>query len=167
MFMRLLTILPFLIIFISNSYSETLIIGSERDWTAYRSDKGDQRTCFISSEPKKSKGNYTSRGDVRIYVTHGPSPEVENEVSVKAGYDFKEQSSVVFIIDSKKFNLFTLKDRAWAESPQIDSKIVDSMKAGSQLLVKGTSNRDTNTEDTYSLFGFTASLKLIDRACGK
>ena len=70
-------------------------------------------------------------------------------------------------MSKKPFPLFTLKDRAWAESPQIDSKIVDSMKAGSQLLVKGTSNRDTNTEDTYSLFGFTASLKLIDRACGK
>ena len=116
---------------------------------------------------KKSKGKYTSRGDVRIYVTHGPSADVINEVSVKAGYDYKEQSSVTFVIDNKKFSLFTLKDRAWAESPEIDSKLVKAMKAGSKLLVKGTSSSDNNTEDTYSLFGFTATLKLIDRACGK
>ena len=154
-------------LFISNLYAETLVIGKERDWKAYRADNGDQRTCFISSEPTKSKGKYSSRGDVRIYVTHGPSPDVKNEVSVKAGYDYKEQSSVTFVIDNKKFSLFTLKDRAWAESPEIDSKLVKAMQAGSKLIVKGTSNRDTNTEDTYSLFGFTASLKLIDRACGK
>ena len=167
MLIKMLSIFSIVLIFISNSYAETLIIGSERDWTAYRSDNGDKRTCFISSEPQKSKGKYTSRGDVRIYVTHGPSPDIKNEVSVKAGYDYKEQSSVTFIIDNKKFNLFTLKDRAWAESPQIDAKLVTAMKAGSKLLVKGTSNRETNTEDIYSLFGFTASLKLIDRACGK
>ena len=49
----------FILIFISiNVHSETLILGVERDWTAYRSDSGDKRTCFISSEPKSSKGDY-------------------------------------------------------------------------------------------------------------
>ena len=167
MFLRMLILVCITVMCGSNSLAETLIIGSERDWVAYRADNGNQRTCFISSEPTKSKGKYTSRGDVRIYVTHGPSADVINEVSVKAGYDYKEQSSVTFVIDNKKFSLFTLKDRAWAESPEIDSKLVNAMKAGSKLLVKGTSSRDNNTEDTYSLFGFTATLKLIDRACGK
>ena len=67
----------------------------------------------------------------------------------------------------KKFSLFTLKDRAWAETPELDSKIVLAMKSGNKLLVSGTSSRGTKTEDTYSLFGFTASLKLIDKACGR
>ena len=160
----------FILIFISiNAHSETLILGVERDWTAYRSDSGDKRTCFISSEPKSSKGDYKkeNRGDVRVYVTHGPSQDITNEVSIKAGYDHKEQSNVKYIIDGKKkFSLFTLKDRAWAETPELDSKIVSAMKSGNKLLVSGTSSRGTKTEDTYSLFGFTASLKLIDKACG-
>ena len=41
------------------------------------------------------------------------------------------------------------------------------MKSGNKLVVKGISSRGTKTEDTYSLFGFTAALKLIDRACGR
>ena len=47
--------------------SETLILGEERDWTAYRADESDKRTCFISSEPKSKKGDYNkeNRGDVR------------------------------------------------------------------------------------------------------
>ena len=170
--MKITLILNFLIlIFLStNAYTETLILGVERDWTAYRSDSGDKRTCFISSEPKSSKGDYKkeNRGDVRVYVTHGPTLDITNEVSIKAGYDHKEQSIVKYIVDGKKnFSLFTLKDRAWAETPELDKKIVSAMKSGNKLVVAGISSRGTNTEDTYSLFGFTASLKLIDKACGR
>ena len=168
--MKLLFKILILIFLSINANSETLILGVERDWTAYRSDNGDKRTCFISSEPKSSKGDYKkeNRGDVRVYVTHGPAQDVTNEVSIKAGYDHKEQSIVKYEIDGKKkFSLFTLKDRAWAETPELDSKIVSAMKSGNKLLVSGTSSRGTKTEDTYSLFGFTASLKLIDKACGR
>ena len=164
-----LVIKIFIFIFISFQVcSETLELGKERDWTAYRSDTSDKRTCFISSVPKKSKGNYESRGDARIYVTHGPSMDITNEVSVKAGYNHKEQSTVEYVVDDrKKFFLFTVKDRAWADTPELDSKIVKVMRSGNKLVIKGTSERNTKTEDTYSLFGFTAALKLIDRACGR
>ena len=170
MTIKILSKVLFFILISINAFSETLILGEERDWIAYRSDSGDKRTCFISSEPKSSKGDYNkdNRGDVRAYVTHGPSQDITNEVSIKAGYDHNEQSSVKYVIDGKKkFSLFTLKDRAWAETPELDSKIVKAMKSGNKLVVSGTSSRGTKTEDIYSLFGFTAALKLIDKACGR
>ena len=170
MTIKILSKVLFLILISINAFSETLILGEERDWIAYRSDSGDKRTCFISSEPKSSKGDYKkeNRGDVRVYVTHGPSQDITNEVSIKAGYDHKEQSSVKYVIDGKKkFSLFTLKDRAWAETPELDSKIVKAMRSGNKLVVSGNSSRGTKTEDIYSLFGFTAALKLIDKACGR
>ena len=135
--MKLFFKILILIFFSINANSETLILGVERDWTAYRSENGDKRTCFISAEPKSSKGDYKkeNRGDVRVYVTHGPSQDVTNEVSIKAGYDHKEQSIVKYEIDGrKKFSLFTLKDRAWAETPELDSKIVGAMKSGNKLV---------------------------------
>ena len=170
MIIKILSKVLFLILLSINAFSETLILGEERDWLAYRSDSDDKRTCFISSVPRSSKGDYKkeNRGDVRVYVTHGPSQDITNEVSIKAGYDHKEQSSVIYMIDGKKkFSLFTLKDRAWAETPELDSKIVKAMKSGNKLVVSGTSSRGTTTEDVYSLFGFTAALKLIDKACGR
>ena len=170
MIFRILSISLLIFSFSIKVNSETLILGEERDWTAYRADESDKRTCFISSEPKSKKGDYKkeNRGDVRVYVTHGPTVDVTNEVSVIAGYDHKQQSSVQFSIDGRnKFSLFTLKDRAWAETPELDEKIVNSMKSGSKLIVSGVSSRGTKTEDTYSLFGFTKALKLIDRACGR
>ena len=58
MIIKILGKVLFLILFSINAFSETLILGEERDWVAYRSDSGDKRTCFISSEPKSSKGDY-------------------------------------------------------------------------------------------------------------
>jgi Invasion associated locus B (IalB) protein len=40
------------------------------------------------------------------------------------------------------------------------------LKAGKQMIVRGTSSRGTETTDTYSLSGFTAALAAIDKACG-
>ena len=111
MTIKILSKVLFFILISITAFSETLILGEERDWVAYRSDSGDKRTCFISSEPKSSKGDYKkeNRGDVRVYVTHGPSQDITNEVSIKAGYDHKEQSSVKYVIDGKKkFSLFKL-----------------------------------------------------------
>ena len=46
-----------------------------------------------------------------------------------------------------------------------DKQLVQAMKAGSELIVKGTSGRGTATTDTYSLGGFTAAMAAIDKAC--
>ena len=151
----------------SQEINQPLKMGESRDWEAYRTDVGDKRTCFATSIPKSSKGDYKERGTVRIYVTHGPAQNITNEVSVKAGYNYKQQSIVKFNVDGKNFNMFTYEDGAWAETPELEAKIVSAMKAGNKLLVSGTSSRGTDTEDTYSLFGFTAALKLIDKACGR
>ena len=39
------------------------------------------------------------------------------------------------------------------------------MKKGSNLVVKGTSQRGTETTDSYSLTGITAGMAAIDKAC--
>ena len=40
-----------------------------------------------------------------------------------------------------------------------------ALKAGTTLVVRGTSQRGTNTTDTYSLRGVTAAMTEIDKAC--
>ena len=44
-------------------------------------------------------------------------------------------------------------------------RALQAFKAGSQLVVKGTSQRGTDTTDTYSLSGATAAMNAIDAAC--
>jgi hypothetical protein len=140
-------------------------IGAFKDWSAHLFAEKKGKICYMHSRPKKSEGNYTKRGDTYVQVTHRASDKTRNEVSVTAGYAYRKGSEVVMIIDGKQFSLFTDDDTAWGGDAKVDSALVAAMKAGATMIVKGTSARGTLTTDTYSLAGFTAAHKAIDKAC--
>lgn len=141
-------------------------LGSFQDWTAF-SDGADRRICYIGSIPKKAEGKYTQRGDTYVLATHRPKEDVFGEISVEAGYTYKPGSEVEVDVDGKTFKLFTQGGNAWAYDENADQALVNAMKAGQRMIVKGTSSRGTPTTDTYSLSGFTAAFNAIDRACGR
>ena len=62
-------------------------------------------------------------------------------VQVIAGYRYKPQSDVILKIDKKTFKLFTIEDRAYAESEEDDVQIIAAMKRGSKMTIVGTSSR--------------------------
>jgi hypothetical protein len=62
------------------------------------------------------------------------------------------------------FTLFTHDETAWAYDED-DAKLVTAMKAGSEMVVVGTSSRGTRTTDTYSLMGFTNAHEAITGEC--
>ena len=138
-----------------------------KKWGAYRYDNDGKRVCFISSVPTKSEGKYdrNNRGDVRVFVSHGPGKAERDVVQVIAGYRYKPQSDVSLTIDGKNFKLFTIEDRAYAESEEDDKRIITLMKRGSRMTVVGISSRGTKTTDTYSLSGFTKTKAVIDKTC--
>ena len=138
-----------------------------KKWGAYRYDNDGKRVCFISSVPTKSEGKYdrNNRGDVRVFVSHGPGKAERDVVQVIAGYRYKPQSDVSLTIDGKNFKLFTIEDRAYAESEEDDRRIITLMKRGSRMTVIGISSRGTKTTDTYSLSGFTKTKAVIDKTC--
>ena len=138
-----------------------------KKWGAYRYDNDGKRVCFISSVPTKSEGKYdrNNRGDVRVFVSHGPGKAERDVVQVIAGYRYKPQSDVSMTIDGKNFKLFTIEDRAYAESEEDDRRIITLMKRGSRMTVVGISSRGTKTTDTYSLSGFTKTKAVIDKTC--
>ena len=122
---------------------------------------------FIASSPTKSEGQYTRRGNVFSIVTLRPADSREPEVSFIAGYTFKPDSTVEVVLDDQhRFSLFTQDDAAWLPNePQIDRRMIERMRAGLTMVVRGTSSRGTLTTDTYSLRGFTAAYEAMQRAC--
>ena len=117
--------------------------------------------------PTKSSGKYdpANRGEIRVFVSHGPNKSVRNVVQFLAGYKHKKHSAVDVSIDGKKFKLFTIEGRAYAESEEDDVAMVRAMKRGRKMTVVGTSSRGTVTTDSYSLSGFTKTKNLIDKTC--
>ena len=120
----------------------------------------------MASTPKKAEGDYSSRGDIFAIVTHRPASNRVGEISINAGYTYKKESSARLKIGSKSWDLFTDGTSAWAPTATEDKAIVKAMRAGSSMVVKGTSARGTLTTDTYSLLGFSKALGAINKACG-
>jgi invasion protein IalB len=158
----------------SQAASKPKHIGTFSEWSAFVDGSGDAQECYIISLPKKEEGKYTRRDDTYTVVTHRKRDKTFGQVSIEAGYTYKKGSEVDVNIDGTAFKLFTtyrdgsdtrVGSNAWAYVGG-DAELVAAMKAGTKMVVKGTSSRGTLTTDTYSLSGFTAAYKAISRACG-
>ena len=141
-------------------------LGDYGDWSSFQFSEDGNLACYMSSEPKKTAGKYKKRGDVLAIVTHRPAEKRLGEVSVIAGYSHKKDSWVEVKIGGQTFQLFTQDDGAWAPDAATDKKLVQAMKKGNRMVVKGTSSRGTLTTDTFSLKGFTKAYGAIGKACG-
>ena len=146
--------------------AETKLLGSKKYWKAYSTKMKKTETCFITSEPIKTVGNFNkeNRGKAYVFVTN-TKDGANHEVSIKAGFNFKRNHDVIFNVDGKTTKLFPVDDRAWSESSKTDRYLVQSMRKGKKLLITGTSSPGNKVIDTYSLSGFTKALSLIDKSC--
>lgn len=140
-------------------------IGTFGDWQAVTFDENGKTGCYITSKPTKEEGKYSQRGRVYALVTHRPADKTYDVVSFVAGYTYGDSGDVTVTIDQTNFSLFTHKDSAWAPDAAIDKKLVDAMKKGNRMIVKGKSSRGTATTDTYSLSGFSKAYQAIAEAC--
>ncbi len=148
--------------------AQTVIPGGENgDWKAYTFKKGNATVCYMASAPKKAVGDYSKRDPAFVLVTNDPTTGGRGEVSFVAGYSYKEGSTVSVAIGGRTFDLFTAADKAWTQGPEDDRDMVAAMVNGADMVVKGISSRGTETTDTYSLIGFTATKKTIDKTCPK
>ncbi|PPR17237.1 MAG: hypothetical protein CFH33_00107 [Alphaproteobacteria bacterium MarineAlpha9_Bin3] len=140
-------------------------LGSYSDWQATYWDEG-AGVCTMMTIPKKEEGKYSKRGEVFAQVVKNKGAKDSGVVNFVAGYTFKENSEVNVIIDNKhSFVLFTNKSTAWAQTEKDDASLIKYMKLGNKMIVKGISSRGTNTKDTYSLKGFVAAYKAMNKKC--
>jgi hypothetical protein len=149
------------------SAQEVKALGSFGQWLAFTYTEGGKPVCYISAKPEKSEGNYKSRGDVLLLVTHRPAEKAYDVISMVAGYPYQPDSDAVVTAGGKTFKLFTNADRAWARDSQTDQQIVQALIKSANAVIKGTSSRNTPTTDIFSLNGFSAAYKAIGDACKK
>ncbi len=140
------------------------------DWSVFVA--ATPKECYIVSQPTKSvarrggKPTEVQRGDIRLFVSFRPDDNVSNEVSFSAGYPLKD--TVRMSIGADSFNLIPGQGEggewAWTD-PSDDSRAVAAMRRGVTAVLKGTSTRGTDTEDTFSLSGFTAAIEDAAARC--
>ena len=137
-----------------------------RDWAAFKAETENGPVCYVLTQPQSMEPQGVRRGDVFFYVTSRPSEDVHNEVSVITGYPYREGSQATVEIGSERFSLATRDDGAWIENVAEEERLIEAMRGGSTMMVRGTSQRGTDTTDRYSLMGISAALDRIAEECG-
>ena len=166
--MHSLLIIIFTVFFSAQSYvfaQGSSDLGTYGDWQAtyWNNDAG---ICTMMTLPKKEEGKYSRRGEVYAQVVKNTGANNTGVVNFVAGYTFKENSEVSIKIDNKhSFTLFTNQSTAWAQSEIDDASLIKFMKLGNTMVVRGISSRGTKTKDTYSLKGFVAAYKAMNKKC--
>ena len=143
------------------------LLGQYGDWGAYTASPGGSKICFALAKPKSSKTEPAgrTRDQSYMFVSSRPADKVKNEVSVIIGYPFKTSSDATAEIGGTKFAMYTQNDGAWIKNVTEEARMVDAMRKGADLTVKGTSGRGTQSTDQYSLKGLPQALDKIEQEC--
>ncbi|MBI3710648.1 MAG: hypothetical protein HY246_23635 [Proteobacteria bacterium] len=149
--------------------AEPKSLGTFDAWIAIEVPEAGGKVCYTLSRPEKSEPAGLKRGDALLTVSHRPAANRRDEASFQSGYPYKPDVPVAVEVDGKKFAFFTKPavqaELAWANDGAVDKALVEAMRSGRRLLVKGTSARNTATTDTISLAGFTKAYSEISKAC--
>ncbi|WGF88847.1 invasion associated locus B family protein [Marinivivus vitaminiproducens] len=146
------------------SAQQPTFVGSYRDWNVYTATVDGRFNCYIASVPKKEEGSYQRRDPAAVLVTRVKGSTTD-EVSVRSGYPYNQNSTVALQIGNQRWDLFTQGETAWASTSDEDRAIIGAMRAGTDMTARGTSQRNTFSLDTYSLLGFTAAYESMTQTC--
>ena len=147
--------------------AQPTLLGQYGDWGAYTASPGGNKVCFALAKPKttKTEPEGRKRDPSYVFVSTRPAEKVKNEVSVIIGYPFKTNSDATAEIGTAKFAMYTQNDGAWIKNVTEEARMVDAMRKGADLTVKGTSGRLTQSTDQYSLKGLAQALDKIEQEC--
>ncbi|KQN73734.1 invasion associated locus B family protein [Devosia sp. BK] len=141
-------------------------LGTFNSWTAWQATDASGQICYVSATPSKSEPAGANRDPIHFMIIHRKGLGTKNEVQTLIGYPFNPTSANASVaVDSKSYPMVTEGSAAWLASTGDEAGFVSAFKAGSTMTVRGTSQRGTNTVDTYSLSGATAAVNAIDAAC--
>jgi Invasion associated locus B (IalB) protein len=147
--------------------AQPTLLGQYGDWGAYTASPGGNKVCFALAKPKTTKLEPAGgrRDPAYLFVSIWLDRNVKNEVSVIIGYPFKSSSDATAEIGTAKFAMYTQNDGAWIKNVAEEARMVDAMRKGVDLTVKGTSGRGTQSIDQYSLKGLAQALDKIEQGC--
>lgn len=148
------------------AFAQTVqVLGDFRDWSAYSANDGSGPVCFAASKPKSTDPEPDGYGQAYIYVTNRTAQGARHEFNLIAGYKFAPDSTAIATIGSNTFELYTQADGAWLKDIGQAENFAGSIRAGSSLVIEGSTDAGIRVVQTFSLSGATAAQRAIDNAC--
>jgi hypothetical protein len=143
------------------------LLGMFGDWGAYTASPGGKKICFALAKPAKSETVPPNRprDAAYLFVSSRPTEKVKDEVSIIIGYGFKPNSDATLELAGANYPMYTQNDGAWVKNAAEESKLVDAMRKGTDVTIKGMSARGTGTTDVFSLKGLAQALDKVEEEC--
>jgi len=140
-------------------------LGKFKDWESFILLKEGVKVCFAQSIPIVRAPKKLKREPSRLFVSFRPAENIQNEVSVTNGYEFKLKAPVAAKSGKKSYDLFSKGRFAWAVDNEEDKKLISTMRKASRLMIIGNSEKGQQTTDHYSMMGFTKAYNAAKKSC--
>ena len=143
------------------------LLGQYGEWNAYAATSAGRKVCFALGKPTSSQTNPPNRprDQAYLFVSTRPADNVRNEISVVIGYPFKPNYEATADIGGAKFAMRTENDGAWLKNLADESRMIETMRKSSDLVVKGQSGKGTETTDRFSLKGLAQAIDRVNQEC--
>lgn len=141
------------------------LIGEFRSWSAYSATEQTGPVCFALTRPTEITPQPDGFSGAYLYLTNRPSIGVRNELNLVAGFTFAADTPATATVSGQTFELFTDKDAAWLKNPSQNDNLAGALRAGSSVVIEGTTNNGIKVSQTFSLSGATAASRAIEGNC--
>ena len=158
-------VLFYFILGISNAEENLKKLGKFKDWESFILVQGESKVCFAQSIPVVRAPKKFKRDPSRLFVSFRPIENIKNEVSVTNGYEFQQKVPVTAKSGKKAYDLFSKGRFAWVVDNGDEAKLIVTMKKASRLMIIGSTKKDDQTTDHYSMMGFTKAYSKAKKSC--
>jgi hypothetical protein len=157
------------------------LVGSYGDWKVYHSASGRSKICYLLSQPKKRDPDDANREQAYAFISERPSEHVRNEISFVMGTDLiavadekkkpkkpkkgEEAAAPTVVVGDAEFDLAPKGSDLWIKNPAEESKVIEEMRKGANLVIKAAARKGGRVIDTYSLSGFSQAVDKALKDC--
>lgn len=149
----------------ASGQAQALLLETAGKWQAFSSQQGRSKICYALAKPDSRSPANLKDIEGLLFVSNRPGEGVRNEISFVMNFDLKENVEHQAVIGSEQFALVAKGQNMWLKNPAEEPRMLDAMRKGAALEIKGTSKRGNPTSDKYSLSGMTQVVKRAEDAC--
>ncbi|KRA47914.1 invasion associated locus B family protein [Devosia sp. Root635] len=160
-----LALVASLVLTAAASAQQVRMLGEHRAWSSYAANDAAGAVCFAMTKPESIAPTPDGYSQAYIYITNRPAENVTTEFNLVAGFAFQPDSKATVSVGGQVFNLFTQNDAAWLDDAGQSAALASAIRAGSSMVVEGTTAAGIKVTETYSLSGATAAQQSIGSGC--
>jgi len=149
----------------ASGQAQALLLETAGKWQAFSSQQGRTKVCYALSKAESRLPANLKEVEGLLFVSSRPTEGVRNEISFVMNFDLKEDVEHQAIIGEERFALVAKGQNMWLKNPAEEPRMLDALRKGAELEIKGTSKRGNPTVDKYSLVGLTQTVKRAEDAC--